>query len=69
MIHLPSAAPIEDSHALLLTDSLLHPTATNQAMDRDGKIAGTQRGVGGEDTPRRLIARAGLESESDSDAS
>lgn len=37
-------------------------------IDRDGFIAGTQRGAGGEETLRRLIARAGIESEDDSDA-
>ena len=37
-------------------------------IDRDGFIAGTQRGAGGEEALRRLIARAGIESEEDSDA-
>jgi hypothetical protein len=37
-------------------------------IDRDGNIAGTQRGAGGEEALRRLLARAGLESESDSDS-
>jgi hypothetical protein len=37
-------------------------------IDRDGFIVGTQRGAGGEDALRRLIARAGLESESDADS-
>jgi len=31
-------------------------------IDRDGNIAGTQRGAGGEDALRNLIARAGIES-------
>jgi thiol-disulfide isomerase/thioredoxin len=31
-------------------------------IDRDGNIAGTQRGAGGEEALRRLIARAGIES-------
>lgn len=31
-------------------------------------IMGTQRGAGGEDALRRLIARAGLESQEDSDS-
>jgi hypothetical protein len=35
-------------------------------IDRDGFIVGTQRGAGGEDALRRLIARAGLESADDS---
>jgi hypothetical protein len=37
-------------------------------IDRDGNIAGTQRGAGGEDALRQLIARAGLEFESDADS-
>jgi len=36
-------------------------------IDRDGFIAGTQRGAGGEESLRRLIARAGIESEEGSD--
>jgi hypothetical protein len=31
-------------------------------VDRDGKIAATQRGAGGEEALRRLLARAGFES-------
>jgi thiol-disulfide isomerase/thioredoxin len=34
-------------------------------IDRDGLIAGTQRGAGGEEALRKLIARAGLESAAD----
>ncbi len=37
-------------------------------IDRDGFIVGTQRGAGGEEALRRLIARAGLESSDDSDS-
>ena len=37
-------------------------------IDREGFIAGTQRGAGGEDALRRLIARAGIESSEDSDS-
>ncbi len=36
-------------------------------IDREGFIAGTQRGAGGEDALRRLIARAGIESPEDSE--
>ncbi len=32
-------------------------------IDRDGKIAGTQRGAAGEDALRQLLTRAGLKSE------
>ncbi|MEQ1353747.1 MAG: TlpA disulfide reductase family protein [Candidatus Acidiferrum sp.] len=37
------------------------------AIDRDGNIAATQRGAGGEDALRDLLATAGLEIETDSD--
>jgi len=37
-------------------------------IDREGYIAGTQRGAGGEEALRRLIARAGIESPDDSDS-
>lgn len=37
-------------------------------IDRDGNIAGTQRGAGGEEALRNLIARAGIESPDDSDS-
>jgi thiol-disulfide isomerase/thioredoxin len=37
-------------------------------IDRDGFIVGTQRGAGGEDALRRLIARAGIESAADSNS-
>ena len=37
-------------------------------IDRDGFIVGTQRGAGGEEALRRLIARAGIESEEDSNS-
>jgi thiol-disulfide isomerase/thioredoxin len=36
------------------------------AIDRDGNIAGEQRGAGGERALRRLLARAGIEAEEDS---
>jgi thiol-disulfide isomerase/thioredoxin len=38
------------------------------AIDREGNIAGTQRGAGGEDVLRDLLATAGLEIKTDSDA-
>ena len=37
-------------------------------IDHEGFIVGTQRGAGGEEALRRLIARAGIESEEDSDS-
>ena len=36
-------------------------------IDRDGFIAGIERGAGGEGALRRLIARAGIESREESD--
>jgi thiol-disulfide isomerase/thioredoxin len=37
-------------------------------IDRDGNIAGTQRGAGGEEALRRLLVRGGLELPEDSDS-
>jgi hypothetical protein len=37
------------------------------AIDRDGNIAGTQRGAAGEEALRELLANAGLEIKTDSD--
>ena len=37
------------------------------ALDRDGNIAGTQRGAAGEEALRELLANAGLEIKTDSD--
>jgi len=36
-------------------------------IDRDGYIAGTQRGAGGEEALKRLLARGGLEMPEDSE--
>lgn len=38
------------------------------AVDRDGNIAGEQRGAGGERALRRLLARAGIRAEEKADA-
>ncbi len=38
-------------------------------IDREGNIAGTQRGAGGEDALRRLLGRAGLDSPDSADDS
>jgi hypothetical protein len=38
-------------------------------IDRDGNIAGTQRGAAGEEALRRLLARAGLDIPAESDDS
>ncbi len=37
------------------------------AIDRDGNIAGTQRGAAGENALRELLASAGLDIKTDSD--
>jgi thiol-disulfide isomerase/thioredoxin len=57
---------MEDTNLAAMYQATVYPIYV--VLDRDGNIAGTQRGAGGEDALRRLIARAGLESESDSDS-
>ena len=57
---------MEDANLAAMYAATVYPVYV--VIDRDGKIAGTQRGAGGEDALRRLIARAGLESPDDSDS-
>jgi thiol-disulfide isomerase/thioredoxin len=57
---------MEDTNLAAMYAATVYPIYV--VLDRDGNIAGTQRGAGGEDALRRLIGRAGLESESDSDS-
>jgi thiol-disulfide isomerase/thioredoxin len=57
---------MEDTNLAAMYQATVYPIYV--VIDRDGNIAGTQRGAGGDDALRRLIGRAGLESESDSDA-
>jgi thiol-disulfide isomerase/thioredoxin len=56
----------EDTNLAAMYQANVYPIYV--VIDRDGYIAGTQRGAAGEDTLRQLIARAGIESESDADS-
>ena len=51
---------MEDTNLAAMYQATVYPIYV--VIDRDGNIAGTQRGAGGEDALRRLIARAGIES-------
>src|SRR5713226_8470530 len=51
---------MEDTNLAAMYQAYVYPIYV--VIDRDGNIAGTQRGAGGEDALRNLIARAGLES-------
>ena len=57
---------MEDTNLAAMYAATVYPIYV--VIDRDGNIAGTQHGAGGEDALRRLIARAGLESADDSDS-
>jgi thiol-disulfide isomerase/thioredoxin len=57
---------MEDTNLAAMYAATAYPIYV--VIDRDGFIVGTQRGAGGEEALRRLIARAGVESEDDSDA-
>ena len=57
---------MEDTNLAAMYQATAYPIYV--VIDRDGLIAGTQRGAGGEEALRRLIARAGIESEDDSEA-
>jgi thiol-disulfide isomerase/thioredoxin len=51
---------MEDTNLAAMYAATVYPIYV--VVDRDGFIAGTQRGAGGEDALRRLLAPAGLES-------
>jgi thiol-disulfide isomerase/thioredoxin len=57
---------MEDTNLAAMYQANVYPIYV--VIDRDGNIAGTQRGAGGEDALRRLIARAGLESPDSGDS-
>ena len=57
---------MEDTNLAAMYQANAYPIYV--VIDRYGFIAGTQRGAGGEEALRRLIARAGIESEEDSDS-
>ena len=56
----------EDTNLAAMYQATVYPIYV--VIDRDGFIVGTQRGAGGEEALRQLIARAGIESPEDSDA-
>jgi len=60
---------MEDTNLAAMYAATVYPIYV--VIDRDGFIAGTQRGAGGEEALRRLIARGGIQSadseDSDSD--
>ena len=57
---------MEDTNLAAMYQATAYPIYV--VIDRDGFIVGTQRGAGGEEALRRLIARAGIESDEDSEA-
>ena len=57
---------MEDTNLAAMYQATVYPIYV--VIDRDGFIAGTQRGAGGEEALRTLIARGGLESPDDSDS-
>ena len=56
---------MEDTNLAAMYQATVYPIYV--VIDRDGNIAGIQRGSAGEAPLRRLLARAGLESESTQD--
>lgn len=56
---------MEDTNLAAMYQANAYPIYV--VIDRNGFIVGTQRGAGGEEALRRLITRAGIESEDDSD--
>jgi thiol-disulfide isomerase/thioredoxin len=57
---------MEDTNLAAMYQANVYPIYV--VIDREGFIVGTQRGAGGEDALRRLIARAGLDSPDDADS-
>ena len=57
---------MEDTNLAAMYQATVYPIYV--LIDRDGFIVGTQRGAGGEEALRRLIARAGVESPEDADS-
>jgi thiol-disulfide isomerase/thioredoxin len=51
---------MEDTNLAAMYAATAYPIYV--VIDRDGNIAGTQRGAGGEDALRHLLSRAGLDS-------
>src|SRR5439155_9491300 len=64
----PRSCPIvltEDTNLAAMYQASSYPIYV--AVDREGNIAGEQRGAGGERALRHLLARAGIESEEESE--
>jgi thiol-disulfide isomerase/thioredoxin len=57
---------MEDTNLAAMYQANVYPIYV--VIDRDGNIAGTQRGAGGEEALRSLIGRAGLESPDSDDS-
>ena len=57
---------MEDTNLAAMYAATVYPIYV--VIDRDGFIAGTQRGAGGEEALKRLLARGGLEMPEDSDS-
>ncbi len=57
---------MEDTNLAAMYAATVYPIYV--VIDRDGFIVGTQRGAGGEEALRRLIARGGIESADSEDA-
>jgi thiol-disulfide isomerase/thioredoxin len=57
---------MEDTNLAAMYAATVYPIYV--VIDRDGNIAGTQRGASGEEALKRLLARGGLELPDDSDS-
>ncbi len=57
---------MEDTNLAAMYAATAYPIYV--VIDRDGNIAGTQRGAGGEEALRRLLGRAGLDSQDSDDS-
>jgi thiol-disulfide isomerase/thioredoxin len=57
---------MEDTNLAAMYAATVYPIYV--VIDRDGFIAGTQRGAGGEEALKRLLTRGGLEMPDDSDS-
>src|SRR5882724_3558040 len=57
---------MEDTNLAAMYAATVYPIYV--VIDRDGFIAGTQRGAGGEEALRKLIARCGIESADSEDS-
>jgi len=56
----------DDTNLAAMYEATAYPIYV--VIDRDGNVAGTQRGAGGEDALRELLAGAGIQFKDDSDS-